>query len=107
MSPHGEDLQPLVMLNYSHPQTTRDICLRTQSDMSSALTIFIEARSDLNTTTVGQVELDYDIQRTFSSSSYDSMEGVYTQGCVTKLSVCFHVFQDVLILFIKCLANIK
>lgn len=68
----GGALQPLMVFNGTIQTMEREICIDTDDE---PLTLYLQAQSDLNSRTIGQVELEYDVEWKLSKYSVDDLEG--------------------------------
>ncbi len=65
-------LAPLVTLNASHSEMTREICVQSKGH---PVVLYMEALPERQATNIGSVELYYDNQRVFPKARNDDMEG--------------------------------
>ena len=68
-----DDLRTLVTLNPEQPHMQRELCLDSPSGV---VTLYIEAQpTDIYSTTIGEVSLDYDLQKLLPHVTDDTLEG--------------------------------
>lgn len=81
----GEQLlEPLAFLDAKHPRTPREICVR--SSTGQAVTLYLESETDQDSRTIGQVELEYDLQRSYERlMPEDNMEGEHGSESMKRM----------------------